>query len=89
MSFADDYIKNSNQPFHLIRGKDESGADCYHIVMADMVKLESIKKAGENIDLKDFCKVLISRFGTYPDAEVKQEMLEKYGFDVDKHFTNN
>ena len=88
-SFALEYVKNSSQPLHLITGKDENGDDVYHIVMMDMFRLESMKKLGRNIDLKDFCIVLLSRFGTQPDAEVKREMLEKYGFDLDKHFPMN
>jgi hypothetical protein len=87
--FALEYVKNSSQPLHLITGKDANGADVYHVVMMDMIKLESLKRAGGNIDLKDFCVVLLSRFGTMPDEEVKREMLEKYGFDVDKHFTTH
>ncbi len=88
-SFALEYVKNSSQPLHLIMGKDESGADVYHLVMMDMFKLESLKRAGGNIDLKDFCIVLVSRFGKFPDEDAKREMLEKYGFDADKHFTTH
>jgi hypothetical protein len=76
------FIKQSSLPIHFIRGKDNTGRDCYFFLMCNLDKMRRLQGASKsgNIDLLKFGQVIASGFGRDPDAQVCRMLKEKYDF---------
>jgi hypothetical protein len=79
---VDKFIKKSSLPIHFIRGKDNTGRDCFFFLICNMDKIRRLQGASENgnINLLQFGQVIASGFGRAPDQGVCKMLKEKYDF---------
>lgn len=71
---------------HLFSGKTGKGEDFYAYISVKPSRYEEfllIARAGEEMNLEEFGKILKKGFGKEPMPDVVQHMKEKYGIDHD------
>ncbi len=75
---------------HIITGRDANGEPFYAYVSVKPSRYEEfllITRAGEEMDLAEFGRILSAGFGEEPPNDVRARMEEKYG--VDHNFLAN
>ena len=84
-SFADQIIAKKGHLVHKLKAKDSTGRWAYYFVLVEPARehafLASLKSE-DTIDLEDYGKVIASCYGEEPNDQIKQELKERYGFEV-------
>lgn len=84
-SFVDKLIAQKGHLVHKLKAKDSTGRWAYYFVLVEAAREQAFMealKSQESIDLEDFGKVIASCYGEEPNAQIKQMLKEKYGFEV-------
>ncbi len=84
-NLLDRYIASSGHLIHKLKAKDTTGRWAYYFVLVTTGHEQRFLKAIEGdgtINLEDYGKVVASCYGEEPNAELKDYLLEKYGFHV-------
>jgi hypothetical protein len=84
-SFVDKLIAQKGHLVHKLKAKDSTGRWAYYFVLVEAPREQAFMealKSQESIDLEDYGKVIASCYGEEPNAQVKQLLKEKYGFEV-------
>jgi hypothetical protein len=79
------YIAKQGHLVHKLKAKDTTGRWAYYFVMVAEAREREFLSASEGdgiIDLEDFGKILASCYGEQPTEEIKQYLLDLYGFHV-------
>jgi hypothetical protein len=84
-SFADQIIAKKGHLVHKLKAKDSTGRWAYYFVLVEPAREQAFLaalKSDETIDLEDFGKVIASCYGEEPNDQIKEELKERYGFEV-------
>ena len=84
-SFADQIIAKKGHLVHKLKAKDSTGRWAYYFVLVEPAREQAFLaalKSDETIDLEDFGKVIASCYGEEPNDQLKEELKERYGFEV-------
>ncbi len=84
-SFADQIIAKKGHLVHKLKAKDSTGRWAYYFVLVEPAREQAFLaalKSEETIDLEDFGKVIASCYGEEPNDQLKEELKERYGFEV-------
>ncbi len=84
-SFSDDLIATRGHLVHKLKAKDTTGRWAYYFVLVmpdrETEFLAAIDGDG-TVDLEDYGRVIASCYGESPTEEVRDYLLEHYGFHV-------
>jgi hypothetical protein len=78
-------IRHHGSNIHKLKAKDSSGRWAYYFVLVDddQEALFMAAIGGDGmIDLETFGTIVASSYGELPSEEVRQELKERYGFEV-------
>lgn len=84
-SFYDQIMAERGHLIHKLKAKDTTGRWAYYFVLVPSEMEDAFLKSIEGdgiIDLENYGKVVASCYGEQPTQEVKDYLLEKYGFNV-------
>lgn len=84
-SFADQIIAKKGHLVHKLKAKDSTGRWAYYFVLVEPAREQAFLaslKSEDTIDLEDYGKVIASCYGEEPNDQIKQELKERYGFEV-------
>lgn len=84
-SFADQIIAKKGHLVHKLKAKDSTGRWAYYFVLVEPAREQAFLaalKSDQTIDLEDFGKVIASCYGEEPNDQLKEELKERYGFEV-------
>jgi hypothetical protein len=84
-SFADQLIAKKGHLVHKLKAKDSTGRWAYYFVLVEPAREQAFLaslKSEDTIDLEDYGKVIASCYGEEPNEQIKQELKDRYGFEV-------
>jgi hypothetical protein len=84
-AYFTEYVKIMGSHIHKLKAKDSTGRWAYYFVMVEPAVtadfMISIDGTG-TIDLEDYGKVIASCYGEEPTPEIKDYLMERYGFEL-------
>jgi hypothetical protein len=84
-SYTEQIIASRGHLIHKLKAKDTTGRWAYYFVLVQPHRERAFLKSIEGdgiINLEDYGQVIASCYGEAPTEEIKEFLLEKYGFKV-------
>lgn len=84
MSFLDNIIRKSSDPFVLVKAHNSVGIRCYFILVCKERDIALLKENTDqdSTDISRYGKIIAKGFGHIPEQAVIDDIQQRYDYDI-------